>query len=284
MLVDASNHFHRAFNMPGTDLRAPDGFPTTGLHGFFQIMASVEKKISPDYIFLIFDKGKSFRNKIFADYKGNRKPKSDDFIVQWNEIKALCTQAGYPVYAKDDGYEADDVIGTLAIRYQSDVDVVIFSGDKDFAQLVNDDITLLSPCIPAGLKTYNREATERKYKVKAEQILDVFALVGDKSDNVPGIDGVGLVTAAKYVGKYGSCENVLENADDIGGKRGLKVKESVETVRNAYRLIKISTDVPLECSLSDLVKGQPKNEPFYQSCVRYGLKVLIKNFQLQSPY
>jgi DNA polymerase I len=283
MLVDASNHFHRAYNMPGVDLRAPDGFPTNGLHGFFQILFNVERKYKPDFILLVFDKGKSFRRDISSEYKANRTQKSNEFKMQWDEIGTLCRMAGYPVYAKDDGFEADDVIGTMAVSHQEQMDIQIFSGDKDFAQLVNENISLIQPGFPAGFKVYNKEAIERKYKVKAERVLDVFTLVGDKSDNVLGVDGVGLATAAKYINKYGTWENVIKSADTIGGKRGQKIKDSESIVKLAYKLIKIATDVPLEFTQDDLSKSSPEVVDLYKKCVRFGLKSLITTFDLKSP-
>ena len=283
LLVDASNQFHRAFFSPSVELNAPDGFPTTALHGFFNIITSIEKKYQPDHILLVFDKGKSFRNDIFGDYKGNRPSKSDDFIVQWEEIVPLCEALGYPSYKEDDGYEADDIIGTLTAQYEEEMDVIIFSSDKDFAQLVTENVFLLQPKKPAGYSYRDKENVEKKYGLPVSKILDLFTLIGDSADNVPGISGVGQKTALKYLAKYGSWKDVLENASDIGGKRGQQIADSKETVELANQLITIVTDVSHSLTLDDLIKKEASNDVAYEKSIRFGLKKIIQQFELVAP-
>ena len=283
LLVDGSNHFHRAYNA-ASDLTAPDGFPTGALHGFFQIIQSVEKLEKPDYAVIVFDKGKSFRSELFEEYKGNRVEKSSDFKKQWQEIVSLCQACGYPVYAKDDGFEADDIVGTLAEKFKSEVDVVIFSADKDFAQLVDDHVTLLVPNMKMGtLKKYNKAEIEAKYKVPVKYLVDYFAMVGDTSDNIPGIHGIGPGFAAKYIEQYGSWADVLANAANIIGKKGEVIAESAALMEQGIQLITIARHVDLDWSLADCLIRPFNNDVLYEKTVRFGLKVLSRNYSLEAP-
>jgi DNA polymerase I len=283
LLVDASNQFHRAFYNPSGELNAPDGFPTTGLHGFFQIISSIEKKYEPDHILLVFDKGKSFRSDIFPEYKGNRPKKSDDFKKQWAEIVPLCQALGYPCYKKDDGYEADDIIGALTVDFQDEMDVIIFSADKDFAQLVNENVYLLQPKVPAGYSYRDKANVEKKYGVSVSQILDLFTLIGDTADNIPGINGVGQKTAQKYLTKYGTWRGVFENASNIGGKRGAQIAESKELLEQSNKLITIVTDIPHGLTIDNLSKTKPEKRRAYELCIRFGLKQMVKKLDLKAP-
>ena len=287
LLVDASNHFHRAFGA-GADLTAPDGFPTGGLHSFFQIMHSVEAKLEPTYIVLVFDKGRSFRREMYADYKAQRPEKSQSFRLQWEAVLPLCKAAGYTIYREDDGFEADDTIATLAEHYKAECDVEIFSADKDFAQLVDEHVSLVQPDTRTGqLKMVGLPEVLKKYG-GAENVVTFLSLLGDASDNVPGVPGVGKGYALKYIQKYGGWENIVANAEDIGGKKGAAIAESQEIIERGVKLITVVRDQPLDLenslALENLSKKPVNNEELYELSVRYGLKVIQRHYELTPPH
>ena len=217
LLVDAPYHAFRAYHGIQSDMRAPDGFPTRALFGFARVLLAMLRDEQPDYIALVFDVGDSFRNELLPDYKGQRPDMPADLREQWGELAPLAEAFGFVVIAMP-GTEADDVIGTLAVRFGSpEVDVLIVSGDKDFGQLVNDHIHIYDPI--KKLESGPAEVRER-WGVGPERIIDLLSLMGDTVDNVPGVPGVGEKKAAQFINAYGDVESVLASWEKIGGKTG----------------------------------------------------------------
>ncbi len=285
-LIDASNVFFRGYSA-APELTAPDGFPTGGLHSFFQIIHSLEKKYAPDHILLVFDKGKSFRSTVLESYKAHRPPKSTGFRKQWEAVLPLCEASGYPYYRKDDGFEADDVIGTLATKYKDTADVFIYSNDKDFAQLVDKHVTLLQPKKFGGMSVLGIPEVTKKYG-GPDMVTTYLSLVGDTSDNIPGVSGIGPGWALKFIQAHGDWEGIYQNIEQIKGAKRKSLEESREIVQQAIGLVTIVRDMDLdfdgEHALSTMTKTDFDNDRLYALSVRYGLKNIQKAYDLQPPH
>ena len=247
-LIDGSNHAFRVqFALP--PMHAADGFPTRALYGFTTLFAKLLREHQPDYVAVSFDKGKTFRHERFPEYKGHRPDMPEDLRQQWPHFPELVEGFGYPCVMQA-GYEADDVIGTLATRFASDdLQVFLVTGDKDFAQIVNENVVILDLMKD---KVFDTEAVIERFGVGPDRIIDLLGLIGDKSDNIPGIQGIGPKKGAQYLQKYGSLEGVLENWKDIGGKTGERVRDSADDARLSKELATIVVDVDLGLELEDL--------------------------------
>ncbi|MCB9685095.1 MAG: DNA polymerase I [Alphaproteobacteria bacterium] len=258
-LVDGSNHAFRVqYALPPQ--HASDGFPTRVLYGFTLLFQKMMRTYRPDWCVVSFDTGKSFRNTVYSEYKGHRREMPEDMKRQWPFLKPLVEGFGYAVNQAE-GYEADDVLGTLALKYASeDVDVYIVTGDKDFGQLVNDHIFLVDDAKGQILRAPD---VVEKLGVPPEQVIDALALSGDSSDNIPGVPGVGLKTAAKLLEDFGDLEGVLSAAAEgkIKGKRGEMLVEHAENARLSKVLATIATDVPLEGAIEDFAPRGVQEEP-----------------------
>ncbi|MAY80078.1 MAG: DNA polymerase I [Deltaproteobacteria bacterium] len=254
-LVDGSNQAFRAFFAIQSDMRSPDGFPTRALFGFTSMLRKMLEKDQPDYMCILFDKGLSFRNEIYPDYKGQRPDMPEDLRTQWPHFIPLCEEMGVKALAMA-GFEADDIIGTLAQHADDDVHVTIVSNDKDFAQLVNPNVSLLR----FGRGDENLlgpNEVQEKWGVAPSQIIELLALMGDKSDNIPGVPGVGPKKAAGYIQKYGTASGVVSHASSIGGKTGERIAEAADDVSMAHTLVTIKCDVPLDFGLQDIAVREP---------------------------
>jgi DNA polymerase-1 len=254
-LVDGSNQAFRAFFAIQNDMRAPDGFPTRALFGFTAMLKKMLDKDKPDYMCVLFDRGMSFRNDIYPDYKGQRPDMPEDLREQWPHFIPLCHEWGVAAMDKE-GFEADDIIGTLACHASEQIQITIISNDKDFAQLVGPNVKLLR--FGGGVDTLLGPAeVQEKWGVAPEQIIDLLALMGDKSDNIPGVPGVGPKKAAQYINKFGTAADVVANADVIGGKTGERIKAAKADVEMAHTLVTIKCDVPLDFGLEDIAVKVP---------------------------
>jgi len=224
ILVDASSFLYRAFHaLP--DLRAPDNLPTGAIFGVANMLRRLAKDYPSDEIIVVFDApGGTFRDRLYPEYKAQRPAMPEDLRAQIPLLHEWIRATGLPLVLVPD-VEADDVIGTLAGSAQAGQQVIIVTGDKDMAQLVNDQVTLLDTM--KGAKTDVAGVWER-YGVAPERIADLLALTGDKVDNIPGVPGAGPKTAAKWIQQYGSLDGVLAHADEIGGKIGEALRASLD--------------------------------------------------------
>lgn len=255
-LVDGSNQAFRAFFAIKGDLRNDQGFPTGALFGFANMLRKTLRDEAPDFMAVMFDVGPSFRNDLFPDYKGHRPDMPEDLRLQWPEFQGFCQDWGVFATAMP-GYEADDVIGTLAHRYASDeLQVTIVSNDKDLAQLVNDNVRLLR-FGRDGEQIMGAVEVEAKFGVPPNKIVELLSLMGDKSDNVPGVPGVGPKKAAQFIQRFGTAEAVVSGAAEIGGKTGERVAESAAAVTMARRLVQLELDAPLTFKLDDIAVREP---------------------------
>src|SRR5690348_10268197 len=227
VLVDASSYLYRAFHaLPG--LANSRGEPTGAVLGVVNMLAKFFKECRPKRIGLVFDApGRTFRDDLFAEYKAHRTPMSDDLRSQIEPLLAILRAQGLPLL-RIQGVEADDVIGTLACRAaRAGQTVLISTGDKDMAQLVDGSITLVNTMSNTVL---DRAGVKAKFDVFPEQIIDYLALVGDSSDNIPGIDKVGPKTAAKLLNQYGTLDNLIQHVAEVSGKVGENLRAGLETL------------------------------------------------------
>ena len=253
VLVDGSSYLYRAFHgLPPLTNR--QGQPTGAVYGVVRMVRALLEQYQPERVAVIFDaKGKTFRHKMYSDYKANRPPMPDDLQVQIEPLHELIDALGIPLLSES-GVEADDVIGTLAnTAITQNHRVLISTGDKDMAQLVNKDVVLINTMSNA-LTDVN--GVKEKFGVTPEQIIDYLALMGDKSDNIPGVPGVGPKTATKWLQQFNNLQGVMENAGEVKGKIGEKLRNALEQLPLSYELATIKCDLKLGFTLQDLRLGQ----------------------------
>jgi len=249
ILVDGSSYLYRAFHaLPS--LSNSKGQPTGAIYGVANMLRRLLKDYEPAYMAVVFDaKGKTFRDDLYAEYKANRPPMPDELSSQVSLLHELVRAMGLPVLVID-GVEADDVIGTLAAQATAmGCNVLVSTGDKDMAQLVDDHVTLVNTMDDT---TLDPSSVVEKFGVPPARIVDFLALVGDTSDNIPGVPKVGPKTAAKWLQQYGSLEEIVAHADDIKGKVGENLRASLDQLPLAHELASIRRDVPLPVGPQDL--------------------------------
>ena len=242
VLVDGSSYLYRAFHaLP--DLRTSQGEPTGALRGVLSMLRRMVEDGKPDYFAVVFDApGRTFRDDWYPQYKANRPPMPADLAAQIAPLHELVRAHGWPLLMVD-GVEADDVIGTLATTAaRQGIDCVISTSDKDLAQLVRPGITLVNTM---SSETLDEAGVERKFGVRADQILDFLTLTGDAVDNVPGVAKVGPKTAAKWLQQYGTLDNVVAHAGEIGGVVGDNLRRSLDWLPQGRRLLTVKTDCEL---------------------------------------
>ncbi|MEJ2650825.1 MAG: DNA polymerase I [Gammaproteobacteria bacterium] len=253
VLVDGSSYLYRAFFAlpPLTNSR---GEPTGAVYGVANMLRKLLSDYEADYVAVVFDaKGKTFRDELFEQYKAHRPPMPDDLRAQIEPLHAIVRASGLPCLVVD-GVEADDVIGTLARQAAvAGIDTLISTGDKDMAQLVDSHITLINTMSNSVL---DRQGVAEKFGITPEQIVDYLALVGDSSDNIPGVPKVGPKTAVKWLTAYGTLDNLVAHAGEIPGKVGENLRSHLEQLPLARRLATIHCDVTLDVTPTTL-RPQP---------------------------
>ena len=277
-LIDGSNHAFRVFHAMPRDMYAA-GFPTGALLGFANMLRMLERDHSPDYVVVCFDNGPSFRKDIFPDYKGHRPQKPEELDKQWPHFQELVEAWGYP-YLAPERIEADDAIGTMAQWASDDLEIVMVSGDKDLYQLVGPNKRIYDIMKD---KWVDREQVVERFGVPPELVIDILSMAGDSSDNVPGVPGVGEKTAAKYVQKYGTLEDVIQNAGDIGGKRGQSVGEFADQARLSKELVTIKLDCELDLMLEDLRPRKPDVSELRKLFMKWQFRTHLKELQRLEP-
>ncbi len=247
VLIDGHALAYRSFfALQRMDLRTKDGKATWAVYGFLRAILDVIKSHRPDCMAVAFDRAApTFRHEEFADYKAHRKPMPDDLRPQMDLIRAIVRAFELPIY-EIDGYEADDVIGTIAKQAGKEgYDVLIVTGDRDSFQLIDDRINVLWTKAGTELVRMDVAGVQEKYGLTPAQIIEYKGLAGDASDNIPGVPGVGDKTATKLLQEWGTVENLLANLDKIGGKLGEKISANVDLARQSLRLATIDVQVPL---------------------------------------
>ncbi len=273
VLIDGSSYLYRAFHAlpPFTTSR---GEPTGAVFGVLNMLTKFLKDYPVERIAVVFDApGKTFRDELFAEYKAHRPPMPDDLRAQIEPLLEAVRGLGLPMIRLA-GVEADDVIGTLACAAaKRGQHVLISTGDKDMAQLVDPHVMLINTMSNTVL---DRDGVKQKFDVWPEQIIDYLALVGDSSDNIPGIDKVGPKTAAKWLGQYSSLDAIIANAAEIPGKVGENLRAGLDTLALARKLATIRTDIELPIALDDLARNAIDTEALRALYTRLELRSLLK--------
>ena len=280
VLVDGSSYLFRAYHaLP--PLTAADGTPTGAVHGVLNMLNKLLREQDTEHFAVVFDApGKTFRDELYAEYKSNRPPMPDDLREQIQPILDAVEGMGLPLL-RIEGVEADDVIGTLCRRAaDSGMQVVVSTSDKDIAQLVSDDITLVNTMSDTVL---DRDGVVAKFGVTPEQMIDYLALVGDSSDNIPGVPKVGPKTAAKWLGQYDSVDGIIEHAEDIKGKVGESLRENIDQLRLSQQLATIRLDVELEHEPASLRRGPADAGKLRELYTRLELRTLLRQLDEASP-
>ena len=272
VLIDGSSYLYRAFHaLP--PLTNAHGEPTGALFGVVNMLRSTLKS-RPDYLAFVADApGATFRDALYDQYKANRPPMPDDLRTQVQPMLAIVGALGFPILCVP-GVEADDVIGTLAMQAQAlGIEVLISTGDKDLAQLVSPQVTLINTMSNTVMDS---AGVVEKFGVRPDQIIDFLALTGDTVDNVPGVPKCGPKTAAKWLAEYATLDGVMQNADKIGGKIGESLRAALPQLPLSRELVTIKTDVPLEFSPTDLAQRAADNTALRELYTRYDFKAALK--------
>ena len=283
LLIDGHSILNRAFyGIP--DLTNSEGRHTGAVYGFLNILFRILDEEKPDYLTVAFDVHEpTFRHKIYSQYKGTRKPMPSELREQVPLIQEMLTAMGIKIVSKG-GYEADDLLGTLARKSeQKGMDVTILSGDRDLLQLATEKVMIRLPKTSKGKTTiedFHGEQVLEKYQVTPPQIIDLKALMGDSADNIPGIPGVGEKTATKLIVQYGSIENAHDHLEEI------KPNKAKESLRDHYDLAQLSktlatinTDSPLEYDYQEARLGNLYTQEAFQLCKRLEFKNLLSRFE-----
>ena len=263
ILVDGNNLLFRSYYATaytGNLMKNSKGFPTNALFGFTHMINKILHEEKPTHIIVAFDKGKTFRHEKYADYKGGRGETPDELKMQFPVAKELLTYMGIKYY-EIDNYEADDIIGTFA-KFCDDEDEfigTIVSSDKDLLQLISSDVDIKLLKQKDYIR-YNEESFKRAYGIEPIRIVDLKALMGDSSDNIPGVKGIGEKTALKLLQKYGSLDNIYENIDSIKGAAKQKLIDDKENAYKSFDLATIVRDVPMEININDVILKEKDSE------------------------
>ena len=283
VLIDGHSILNRAFyGVP--ELSNSQGLHTNAVYGFLNIMFKVLDEEAADYIAVAFDlSAPTFRHKAYAEYKGTRKSMPDELREQVPLIKEVLSSMNIPILTKE-GYEADDIIGTIAKRYQSDeVFVSVLSGDRDLLQLSDTHIKIRIPKTSKGVTTvydYLPEDVMNEYGVTPKEFIDVKALMGDTSDNVPGVPSIGEKTATKIIQEYHSIENAIEHVDELKPQRASKaLAEHIEDAKFSKMLVTIVTDAPLETKISDMAVGNLYTKESLEWINKLEFKSFLKRYE-----
>ncbi|MBA2547080.1 MAG: DNA polymerase I, partial [Burkholderiaceae bacterium] len=276
MLVDGSSYLYRAYHaLP--DLRTSGGEPTGALRGFISMLHVLRQQVQADYLACVFDaKGKTFRDDLYSEYKANRTAMPDDLGRQIEPIHAAVRALGWPI-VQIEGIEADDVIATLARRASAQqFRTVVSTSDKDLAQLVDAQVTLVNTM---SNETLDIAGVNRKFGVPPERIVDYLTLVGDSVDNVPGVDKVGPKTAAKWLHEYGSLDRLIEHASAVKGAVGDNLRKALEWLPTARQLVTIRSDCDLGNeleSIEELAMRPPDVEVLRDLYTRFEFKAYLR--------
>ncbi|MCR4305408.1 MAG: DNA polymerase I [Gallionella sp.] len=280
LLVDGSSFLYRAFHaMP--DLRNREGFPTGAIYGVLNMLRKLRHDYPADYNLCVFDaKGKTFREDLYPQYKAHRPAMPADLVQQIEPLHQAIASSGWNILIHE-GVEADDVIGTLSHQASRDgVRCIIATGDKDLAQLVNEDVTLINTM---NNETLDMAGVNAKFGVPPERILDFLTLTGDAVDNVPGVEKVGPKTAVKWLAQYGTLDNLMQHAVEVSGVVGENLRRALDWLPQARRLLTVKCDVELPKPYGELVPPAPDTEQLRSLYERFAFKTWLRELSLPSP-
>ncbi len=277
LLIDGNAIMHRAYHaLP--PFKSADGTPTNVVYGYLSMLNKVVTDFKPDYLISCFDTPKeTFRNKLFKEYQSQRPKIDDDFIVQIPLVKQAVDASGIERMEKD-GFEADDLIGTITrIFEKNQFRVVILTGDKDIFQLITDNVFVASPQLGlANIKIFDRSEVEKKLDVSPNQIIEYKALVGDPSDNYPGASGIGPKTASKLIHQFRTVENIYKNIEGVESEKVKEIlKKEKDSVYLSKKLATIMTDVEIDLNIEKL-KFRGFNKKLIDFLTQYQMNTLVK--------
>jgi DNA polymerase-1 len=259
ILVDGSSYLYRAYHVPQLQhLKNARGEMTGVVYGVINMLRRLRNDYQPEYMAVVFDaRGKTFRHELYKEYKATRPPMPDELRKQIEPLHAVIRAMGLPLISVP-GVEADDVIGSYATQASAQHrELLISTGDKDMAQLVSPHVTLINTMSNSLM---DAEGVVEKFGVRPEQIIDFLALVGDTSDNIPGVTKVGPVTASKWLKQYKTLDNLVAHVDEIKGKAGENLRAALDQLPLSRELTTIKCDLELENSIEDLKIAEPDTE------------------------
>jgi len=288
LVFDSNSIVNRAFY--GIKLLSTkDGRYTNAIHGFFNIVLKLIDDLSPDCVIFAFDlKAPTFRHEMFEGYKAQRKGMPQELAEQLPEVKKIIRLLGYPILEKD-GFEADDILGTIArISKEKDARCLLATGDRDSLQLVNENVTVILASTAPGGAQYVRmdpEAIKEKYSVEPRQLIDVKALMGDASDNIPGVKGIGEKTAFALIQKYGTLDKIYEDIDAIETTPSVRQKLAAGKAMAflSRALGEISSNVPVNTDLKEYIRKAVDNDELYRLLSSLEMHKLIARLKLTAP-
>jgi len=288
LIIDSNSIINRAF-YGVRNLTSKDGTPTNAVYGFLNILIKLIREVEPDYICAAFDvKAPTFRHEQYKEYKAQRKPMPDDLAKQLPIAKEVLAAMNIPVLEMA-GYEADDIIGTVSrVCSENAVECFIATGDKDDLQLIDKNVRVILTVTKSGVNetiVYDEDEVFKKYGVTPTEFIDVKALMGDTSDNIPGVAGVGEKTALSLISKHKSIEYIYDNIDEVGLKGAMleKMKNGREMAFLSKQLATINKYVPMEIELDSYKKAEFDNDALYAILKRLELNSIIKKLEISAP-
>jgi len=282
ILVDANSLIHRAFHaLP--PFKSPQGELVNAVYGFYSILLNIIARLKPDYIAISFDVSKkTFRHKVFSEYKAKRVKAPDELYAQFARIKEILRILDFPIFEKE-GYEADDILATISsiLKNNDDVETYIITSDKDAFQLIGDKTFVVSPRKGGNDNTiYTKEEVKKKLGVRPNQVIDYKALTGDPSDNISGVPGVGDKSAQNLLNKYDNLDEIYKHLDEIPGSLHEKLSKNKETAYFCQELVKLVHDVPINFNLQKAefhIRDFEKAIPIFDQLAFKSLVTRLKN-------
>ena len=278
-LIDGSSYIYRAY-FAIRHLSNSKGFATNAVFGFINMLLKVVREHAPDHLAVIFDaKGPTFRKEIYPEYKANRSAMPEDLVPQIPYIKEVVRAFNMPAIEKA-GYEADDIIATLAKKFAAEgLEITVVTGDKDLMQIVSERIRLLDTMKD---KISGLEEVAERFGGAPDKVIEVQALAGDSSDNIPGVPGIGEKTAVKLIREFGTVENLLERCDEVKGKMGEKLREFAEQARLSKRLVTLVDDLPLNLDYANFALSEPNREALTALFKELEFHKLVQEFSTET--
>lgn len=281
LLIDGNAILHRAYHAYPPNFTDKDGNPTNAIYGFYAMLIKLLQDVKPEYLAICFDRGApTFRMNMYAGYHENRPKMQDDLASQVPRLQSSLEEVGIPLYGID-GYEADDLLGSLSLlASKEDVETLIVTGDRDLLQLVDKKVKILMPLVGiTKTALFDEERVEEKYGIRPEQFIDYKALVGDASDNYPGVTGIGPKGAATLLQQYGSFENLYKKIGELPEGVAQKLATDAEQAALAKKLATIERNAPVHLKLADCAVALFSIDKFAKVFEELGFASLLLRLQ-----
>lgn len=281
VIVDTFNFLHRAFHAIPKSFRAPDNTPTNAVYGVASMLISLVKETNPDCVLAALDSQKpTFRSEEFSNYKAQRKEMDEELKVQIPIVFETINLLGIQTI-NCEGYEADDVIGTLVTNLKNEAEIFIVSNDKDMWQLIDKNVFVLIPNTKGTFEKIDEAEALKRLEFDKKRLVDFKALRGDTSDNIPGVYGIGEVTAKKLISKYSSIEDIYKHINEIEpDSLRKKLIENIETAYMSLKLATIVTDAPIRFNISDCIFNFSPNKDLIDLFTKLNFKSLLRRLNV----